>query len=117
MKYLVVDDEDAAARSIRLAIARLGDEVRCASNGLEALQAIENFEPDVVTMDMSMPEMDGLACIETMLRERPHTRIIVISAIADKPLAVEAVKRGAAGFLLKPFSVQLLREEIRELFA
>lgn len=115
MRFLLVDDQDVMRRTIERTVAKPGDDIRTAANGLEALAVVDDFDPDVVTMDLSMPEMDGLACIESILRKKPKLRIIVISALKDKPTAVEAIKRGAMGFLLKPFSTEALSNEIREL--
>lgn len=116
MKLLVVDDSDLIRRAIKRTIEKPNDEIQTASNGLEALRAIEKFDPDIVTMDISMPEMDGLTCIEGILRKRPTTKIIVISALNDKPTAVEAIHRGAQAFLLKPFTAEALSFEINDLF-
>ncbi len=115
MKILVVDDSDLIRRAIRRTLEKENDEIRMAGDGIEALRVIETFEPDLVTMDISMPKMDGLTCIEGILRVRPTTRILVISALKDKPTAVEAIKRGAQGFLLKPFTAEALSEEIADL--
>jgi len=116
MKLLVVDDSDIIRRAIKRTVEKPNDEIETASNGLEALRVVEHFDPEVVTMDISMPEMDGLTCIEGILRRRPQARIVVISALSDKPTAVEAVRRGAQGFLLKPFTAEALSFEIGELF-
>lgn len=115
MKLLVVDDSDLIRRAIKRTIERSGDEIETASNGVDALRVVENFDPEVVTMDISMPEMDGLTCIEGILKRRPSAKIIVISALGDKPTAVEAVRRGAQGFLLKPFTAEALSFEINDL--
>jgi two-component system chemotaxis response regulator CheY len=116
MKLLIVDDSTVIRRSIQRTIGKRHTEVRTAGNGLEALQVFEEFQPEVVTMDITMPEMDGLSCVEAILGKRPNTRILVISALADKATAVEAVKRGAQGFLLKPFTAETLNTELAELF-
>lgn len=116
MKLLIVDDSNVIRRSIQRTIGERHTEVRTAGNGIEALQVFEEFQPEVVTMDITMPEMDGLSCVEAILGKRPNTRILVISALADKATAVEAVKRGATGFLLKPFTADTLNTELAELF-
>ena len=67
-------------------------------------------------MDITMPEMDGLMCVDQILQRDPGTRILIISALADASTAVEAVKRGAQGFLLKPFTAETLNTELVELF-
>jgi len=116
MKLLIVDDSNVVRRSIQRMIGNPNYDVRTAANGVEALTLFNEFDPDVVTMDITMPEMDGLSCVDAMLRKKPRARILVISALADKATAVEAVKRGALGFLLKPFSSESLTNEIAELF-
>lgn len=117
MKLLVVDDSDLIRRWIKRTIEQPDDEIETASNGVEALRIVERFAPDVVTMDISMPEMDGLTCITGILRKRPGTKIIVISALGDKPTAVEAIRCGAQGFLLKPFTAETLSFEIKDLLS
>jgi two-component system, chemotaxis family, chemotaxis protein CheY len=66
-------------------------------------------------MDITMPELDGLSCVEAILNRNQDTKILVISALADKATAVEAIKRGAQGFLLKPFTAEMLQIELAEL--
>jgi two-component system chemotaxis response regulator CheY len=66
-------------------------------------------------MDITMPEMDGLTAVELILRHTPGALILVVSALADKATAVEAVKRGASGFLLKPITTQTLEEALDDL--
>ena len=66
-------------------------------------------------MDLTMPEMDGIECIEKSLEIKPNMLILVISAIADKATAIEALKKGAHGFLCKPFSDQELVDALLEL--
>ncbi len=116
MKVLIVDDSTIIRRSIERTIAHRGYTIRTAANGRDALSAFTEFEPDFVTMDITMPEIDGLTCATEMLKRRPGVRILVISALGDKLTAIEAVKRGARGFLLKPFTPQMLDTEVRELF-
>ncbi len=116
MRVLIVDDSNVIRRSIQRMVNEPNYEVRMASDGVEALRVFEEFEPDVVTMDITMPRMDGLTCVDAMLQRKPESRILVISALADKATAVEAVKRGALGFLIKPFTPESLTNEIAELF-
>ena len=116
MKLLIVDDSNIIRSWIQRSTAAKGfTEVRTAANGRLALSEFRDFHPDFVTMDITMPEMDGLTCIDAMLTEQPDVRILVISALKDKSTAVEAIKRGAQGFLLKPFKVEALDEAIEEI--
>lgn len=116
MKLLIVDDSNIIRRHIQREIGDANHEIRMAADGVEALKIFDEFLPDIVTMDITMPNMDGLSCVEAILRRSPDTRILVISALADRGTAVEAVKRGASGFLLKPFTSETLATEISELF-
>jgi two-component system chemotaxis response regulator CheY len=66
-------------------------------------------------MDITMPEMDGLTAVDQILSRNPDAMILVVSALADKASAVEAIKRGAQGFLLKPVTAESLQEAIDEI--
>ena len=86
-----------------------------AADGEAAVALAVRRRPDVVIMDLRMPQMDGIECITQLVRLKPKVRILVISALADKATAVEAMERGANGFLNKPFSDRQLNEAIAEL--
>jgi two-component system chemotaxis response regulator CheY len=116
MRLLIVDDSNIIRRHIQREIGEDKHEIRMAGDGVEALKIFDEFKPQIVTMDITMPNMDGLSCVEAILKRDPTTRILVISALADRGTAVEAVKRGAQGFLLKPFTSETLATEITELF-
>lgn len=115
-KLLIVDDSTVMRRAIQRAVGNQDYEIKMASNGREALTVFDTFIPEIVTMDITMPEMDGLACLDAILQRKPETRVLVVSALGDKTTAVEAVKRGAYGFLIKPFTPESLNGEIEELF-
>lgn len=113
MKLLVVDDSLIVRRAIeRNLISDRFDEIRLASNGRIAVEEFKEFRPDVITMDITMPDMDGLTAVDLILKIDSNAIILVVSALADKPTAVEAVKRGASGFLLKPITVESLQAAI-----
>jgi two-component system, chemotaxis family, chemotaxis protein CheY len=86
-----------------------------ASNGKLAVIEFTRLLPDVVTMDITMPEMDGIACIEAILKIKPDVLILVVSALTDMGMAVKALERGAHGFLGKPFNDASLNEALAEL--
>jgi two-component system chemotaxis response regulator CheY len=116
MKLLIVDDSGVIRNKIaRGAAAKQFDVVGLAQDGEDALRLFEKFQPGVVTMDLTMPRMDGIACIQALLKMRPDTLILVVSALADKATAIEALKRGAHGFVLKPFSDEQIGEALLEL--
>ena len=116
IRLLIVDDSNIVRR--RIERSQQFDElevVGTAANGLEALELARRTEPDLVTMDLTMPQMDGIECITQLVRFKPEIRILVISALADKATAVEAMERGANGFLNKPFTDRQLNDAIAEL--
>jgi two-component system chemotaxis response regulator CheY len=78
--------------------------VGLARNGAEAVRIARSTQPEVVTMDLTMPEMDGVECITQLLRIFPKVNILVVSALSDKSTAIQALKLGARGFVAKPFS-------------
>ncbi|MCL2020650.1 MAG: response regulator [Betaproteobacteria bacterium] len=108
MKLLIVDD----SALIRSRIARILCDKRMndvqllgmARNGKEAITLFTEHEPELVTMDITMPEMDGVECTEKMIEINPDCNILVVSALSDKATALKALKKGARGFLYKPFS-------------
>jgi len=118
LKLLIVDDSNIMRRRIeRSQQFEELEVVGTAGNGLEALEMFRKTDPDVVTMDLTMPQMDGIECISKLVQLKPAVRILVISALADKATAVEAMERGANGFLNKPFTDRQLNEAIAELMS
>ena len=115
-KLMIVDDSNIMRR--RIERSQRFEElelVGTAGNGEEALELFKRTDPDVVTMDLTMPRMDGIECIGKLVAMKPAVRILVISALADKATAVEAMEKGANGFLNKPFTDRQLNEAIAEL--
>lgn len=116
---MIVDDSNI----IRQRIARVVERglipdmavVGLAKNGQEALQLCQDGLPDLVTMDLTMPEMDGISCIEKLAKVRPGVQILVISALKDKSTALEALRKGANGFVCKPFTDNQLADAFNEL--
>ncbi len=117
-KLLIVDDSSTVRRSIERHI--LSDRVTAiyqAANGREAMELFERYRPEFVTMDLTMPEMDGLTCISKMMALKPDTRLMVISALGDAETAIEAVERGANEYVVKPFSPEDLNLALANLVA
>ena len=118
LKLMIVDDSNIMRRRIeRSQQFEELEVVGTAGNGLEALEMFRKTDPDMVTMDLTMPQMDGIECIAKLVQLKPAVRILVISALADKATAVEAMERGANGFLNKPFTDRQLNEAIAELMS
>lgn len=117
MKLLIVDDSNIIRRLLERSLQSPDfTEVRTAQNGRQAMEIFAVYCPDLVTMDITMPELDGLECVSRMTKIRPSAKILVISALGDRHTAVEAVKRGAESFLLKPITAEVVVAAIREIF-
>ncbi|HET9694346.1 MAG TPA: response regulator [Steroidobacteraceae bacterium] len=118
LKLLIVDDSNVMRRRIERCqqLDRL-EVVGLAANGVEAIELFQRTDPDVVTMDITMPCMDGIECVSRLVQMKPDVLILVVSALADKATAVEAMERGANGFLNKPFSDRQLNDALDELIA
>jgi len=116
-QLLIVDDSNV----IRSRIERIyeGDDkveiIGKASNGHEAVEFISEKRPDIVTMDLTMPEMDGIACITEIMAIDKSIKVLVVSALSDKATGIEALSKGARGFLCKPFTDVELRDALEKL--
>ncbi len=111
-KILVVDDE----REVRLVIQEFltgkGYEVRVASNGIEALACLGTFMPDVVLLDMAMPEMDGLEALKRISVSYPSLPVIMVTVNADIETTSKVLQLGAADYVPKPFDLDYLDQAI-----
>jgi two-component system chemotaxis response regulator CheY len=115
-RLMVVDDSNVIRRRIERMNDLLGIEfVGAARNGREALELHEKLQPTIITMDLTMPEMDGIECVARLVERDPDIRILVISALADKLTAIEAIEKGASGFLCKPFTDRQLNDALGKL--
>ena len=119
IRLLIVDDSNIIRNRIARAVSdpRLSDLEICglAGDGLQAIELAREHKPDLVTMDLTMPEMDGEATIEALVSLLPKVRILVVSALADRETALRAVIKGAHGFILKPFRDENILQALLEL--
>ncbi len=113
MRLLIVDDSNMIRTRISRVVQSGGLKnvavVGLAKNGLEAVRIAKVARPNVVTMDLTMPEMDGIECITALLKLDPTINILVVSALSDKSTAIAALKLGARGFVSKPFTDEELQ--------
>lgn len=113
---MVVDDSMVIREKIAQILEHEEYEiVGSAKNGIEAVEQFQELRPDVMTLDITMPLMDGLQTIQVIMGIDDSVRILVISALADKATLINAMKYGAYGFLCKPFSDLDLAEALEEL--
>ena len=104
IRVLIVDDLLSVRLLLRTILGQAGYTVVAeASTGREAVSLYLLFRPDVVLMDITMPEQDGLSAMEEILRHAPEAQVIVCTGLAFKQVAIEALRRGAGDFIAKPF--------------
>lgn len=104
VSILVVDDAVFMRTVLKKMLTEEGYEVAGeASNGLEAITKAKELLPDVVTLDITMPEMDGVTALPEIMKASPNSKVIMCSAMGQQPMVVEAIKNGARDFIVKPF--------------
>ncbi|RIK29205.1 MAG: hypothetical protein DCC56_13960 [Anaerolineae bacterium] len=114
LKVLIADDVQETRRNTRLMLATIDDVevVAIASNGLQAVQFAAEQRPDIVLLDINMPEMDGLSAYREIAKARPETGCIIISAEKDAETFRTAISVGVQEYLIKPFTGDELEEAI-----
>jgi len=103
IRLAVVDDHVIVRNGLEQLLATTDDIelVGMASNGLEALDLVAELEPDVVLMDLSMPEMDGVEATKRIVADHPGVRVLVLTSFSDQSRIMDALRAGAEGYLLK----------------
>ncbi|MDO3679888.1 response regulator [Paenibacillus ehimensis] len=102
-KIMVVDDAAFMRMFMKDILETAGHEVVCeASNGREAIEKYATFRPDLVTMDITMPDMDGIAALKLIMERDPAAQIIMCSAMGHREMILEAIRSGAKDFVVKP---------------
>ncbi|MBV6492990.1 MAG: Chemotaxis protein CheY [Turneriella sp.] len=113
---MIVDDSLIMRKAIEKYLAELGLElVATAGDGKSAIELFEKHKPDIVTLDITMPEIDGLAVLKKVIAIKPDTKVLIVTAITEKSTAIYALKNGAKGFLNKPFTEESLKDAMREI--
>ena len=112
LRVMIADDVQEMRRSARLMLTLVPDAkvVAMAQNGREAVDLAREHHPDIALMDVSMPEMDGLTAIKTILQEQPDMVCVVVSAERESDTLREAMAVGARGYIIKPFTADQLME-------
>ncbi|WP_230659058.1 response regulator [Psychrobacter sp. I-STPA10] len=115
-KLMIVDDSNIMRNRIERSFKEDNIEiVATAGDGVEALKEFDLHQPDLITMDLTMPHMDGLECIQKIIAKETGVSILVVSALSDKATALKALKYGARGFLCKPFGEEELVNALNKL--
>jgi len=118
IRVLVADDHAIIREGLRVMLGNQPDMevVGSAANGREAVRLVDEHEPDVVVIDISMPELNGIEAISQMLPRHPHIKVIVLSIHETKPYVYRTLKAGAKGYLLKETAGLEVVEAVRAVY-
>jgi len=115
LKVLIVDDSPIISRKLTMMVELLGYKVvKTAATGTEAIAAYRACRPDVVTMDITMPDMDGIEATRRIMAEFPDAKIVMVTSHGQEKMVLDALKAGAKGYVLKPFDGNKVSEAIQK---
>ena len=114
-RVLVVDDAVFMRKVVSDALTKGGHEVIGeAANGQEAVDQFQSLKPEVMTLDITMPEKDGLAALKEIIAMDPQARVVMCSALGQESKVLEAIKAGAKDFVVKPFQADRVAQRDRQ---
>ena len=114
-KVLVTDDTAFMRMTLKNVLEKNGYEVVAeAEDGGQAVELYDSHGPDLVTMDITMPNMDGITAIKKIMEKDPEACIVVVSAMGQKSLVIEALNAGAKDFIVKPFQPDRIVEALEK---
>lgn len=114
-KVLIIDDSKMSRRMLRTILEGIGHEiVGEAGNGEEGLALYKELTPDVVTMDITMPEMDGIKCLQEIMGIDPAAKVLMVTAAGQASKLMEALKSGAKDFICKPYEPEQIINAVKE---
>lgn len=115
---MIVDDAALMRTLLKNFIEESGHEViGVAQNGKEAVELFDQLKPDVITMDITMPDMDGITAVKKILSKDPKAKIIICSAMGQQKFVLDAIAAGAKDYLIKPFQRDRIIESIDKILA
>lgn len=114
-RILIVDDAAFMRMMIKDILVKNGFEVVAeASDGREAIEKYQEYKPDLVTMDITMPEMDGITSLKKIRELDPQAKVIMCSAMGQQAMVIDAIQAGAKDFIVKPFQNDRVIEAINK---
>ena len=113
---MIVDDADIMRLRLKDMLAGRYEIIAEARDGEEAVMMYEKHKPDFVTLDITMPKMNGLQVLENLIKKDPDAKIVIVSAVGQKQLVFQALAAGAKDFIVKPFEAERVRVAIDRLF-
>ncbi|MDK2824428.1 MAG: two-component system, chemotaxis family, chemotaxis protein CheY [Clostridia bacterium] len=117
-KVLVVDDAGFMRMMIKDILSKNGYQVVGeAENGQKAVKKYQELKPDIVTMDITMPELDGIGAVKEIKKIDPNARILMCSAMGQQAMVIDAIQAGAKDFIVKPFKPERVLEAVTKALA
>src|SRR3954451_23742490 len=114
LRFLVVDDSVFARKNIAKMVEQFGGQIAGeAGDGLTAITEYDRVKPDMVLMDITMPQMEGIEAAERIVRQHPDARIVMVSSVGYQENVVAALQKGARHFVQKPVKPEVLYEVIK----
>ncbi len=115
LKVLVVDDAPIIRMMIGAVLTNCGcTVVGQACDGVEALEKYRELKPDMVTMDMTMPNRDGIGALKDILNFDPNAKVVMVTAVDQRDTLLQAIKLGAIDYIVKPFDEKQLKDVIQK---
>lgn len=117
LNILVVDDSQLTVKKIAQMLTEAGHcMVASAKTGQEAIKQFAKHKPDLVTMDITMPDMNGIEATKAILQENPQALIVMVTSHGQEGMVLDAIEAGAKGYLLKPLRLEKLKNTIEETY-
>ncbi len=117
LKVLIVDDSLIIRKKLTKILEKLGHEVVYeATNGQEAINAYKEHTIDLVTMDITMPDMDGITAVKQIIAQDNNAKIIMVTSHGQEDMVIKSIQAGAVGYMLKPITDDKMAQAIGEVF-
>jgi two-component system, chemotaxis family, chemotaxis protein CheY len=117
LRVMVVDDSSVTIKKLSQILEQIGHQVICScKTGTEALAYYQQYQPDIVTMDITMPDMDGITATQRIIEFFPNALIIMVTSHGQEQMVIESIEVGAKGYVLKPIKVDKLQEMIMQVY-
>ena len=117
LNILVVDDSLIIRKKIAKIVEKLGHKVVfSAKDGQEAIDAYKEHHPDLVTMDITMPDMDGITAVTHIIKDDVNAKVIMVTSHGQEDMVIKSIQAGAVGYMLKPITEDKMAQAIGEVF-
>jgi two-component system, chemotaxis family, chemotaxis protein CheY len=117
LRVMVVDDSSITIKKLTQTLEQLGHQVVCScKTGAEALAYYQQYQPDIVTMDITMPDMDGIEATQQIISAFPNALIIMVTSHGQEQMVIESIEMGAKGYVLKPIKADKLANMMADVY-